>query len=77
MIRRLLIANRGEIAVRIARTAREMGIAAVGVYSESDAGGFHLRPMERVVPLGGGPPSDTYLSIPRLLRSGARSRSPA
>ena len=77
MIRRLLIANRGEIAVRIARTAREMGIAAVGVYSESDAGGFHLRPMERVVPLGGGPPSETYLSIPRLLEAAKKAGADA
>jgi acetyl/propionyl-CoA carboxylase alpha subunit len=69
MIRRLLIANRGEIAVRIARTAREMGIAPVGVFAESDAGGFHLRTMERIVSLGGGPPSETYLSIPRLLEA--------
>ncbi|MFN2387923.1 MAG: acetyl/propionyl/methylcrotonyl-CoA carboxylase subunit alpha [Thermoanaerobaculia bacterium] len=69
MIRRLLIANRGEIAVRIARTAREMGISPVGVFAESDAGGFHLRTMERIVSLGPGPPSDTYLSIPRLLEA--------
>ena len=42
VIRRLLIANRGEIAVRVARTAREMGIETVGVYAEADAGAFHI-----------------------------------
>jgi len=69
MIRRLLIANRGEIAVRVARTAREMGIETVGVFSESDASAFHARRMDRALPLGDGPPLETYLSIPRLLEA--------
>ena len=67
MIRRLLIANRGEIAVRVARTAREMGIETVGVYAEADAGAFHTRNVERAVSLGPGTPAETYLSIGRLL----------
>jgi acetyl/propionyl-CoA carboxylase alpha subunit len=66
-IRTLLVANRGEIAVRIARTAREMGIEAVAVFSEADAGAFHVGQMPRAVSLGAGPPRQTYLSIPRLL----------
>ena len=65
--RRLLIANRGEIAVRIARTAREMGIEPVAVFSESDAGAFHVAQMAEAVSLGGGSAPETYLSIPRLL----------
>ncbi|MGH9369604.1 MAG: acetyl-CoA carboxylase biotin carboxylase subunit [Thermoanaerobaculia bacterium] len=69
MIRRLLIANRGEIAVRVARTAREMGIETVAVYSDSDAGAFHVGQMPRAVSLGAGPARDTYLSIPRLLEA--------
>jgi acetyl/propionyl-CoA carboxylase alpha subunit len=69
MIRTLLVANRGEIAVRVARTAREMGIEAVAVYSDSDAGAFHVGQMPRGVRLGPGPPRDTYLSIPRLLEA--------
>ena len=63
MIRRLLIANRGEIAVRVARTAREMGIETVGVYAEADAGAFHTRNVDRAVSLGPGTPAETYLSI--------------
>src|SRR5262249_61198073 len=68
-IRRLLIANRGEIAVRIARTALEMGIEPVGVYAEADAGAFHVGRIGRAVSLGAGAPLDTYLSIPRLLEA--------
>jgi acetyl/propionyl-CoA carboxylase alpha subunit len=69
LIRTLLVANRGEIAVRVARTAREMGIEPVAVYSEADAGAFHVGQMSRAVELGDGPPRETYLSIPRLLEA--------
>ena len=51
-IKRLLIANRGEIAVRIARTAREMGIEPIAVYSEADAEGFHVKSIGRAFSLG-------------------------
>jgi len=67
MIRRLLVANRGEIAVRVARSAREMGIEPVAIYSEADAGAYHVAQMTRAVSLGPGAPADTYLSIPRIL----------
>ncbi len=77
MTRRLLIANRGEIAVRVARTAREMGIETAGVYAEADAGAFHTRSVGRVVSLGPGPPSQTYLSIERLLAAARESGSDA
>jgi acetyl/propionyl-CoA carboxylase alpha subunit len=77
MTRRLLIANRGEIAVRVARTAREMGIATAGVYAESDAGAFHTRSVDRAVSLGPGSPSQTYLSIERLLAAARESGSDA
>ncbi len=71
-ITRLLIANRGEIAVRVMRTAREMGIETVAVYSDSDAGAVHVAQADRAVSLGAGPPGQTYLSMPRLLEA-ARS----
>ena len=67
MIQSLLIANRGEIAVRVARTAREMGVEPVGVFSASDHDSFHVRQMSRAFALGDGPPLETYLSIPRLM----------
>ncbi len=77
VIRRLLIANRGEIAVRVARTAREMGIETVGVYAEADAGAFHTRNVERAVSLGPGTPAQTYLSIERLLEAARESGADA
>ena len=77
VIRRLLIANRGEIAVRVARTAREMGIETVGVYAEADAGAFHTRNVERAFSLGPGTPAQTYLSIDRLLEAARESGADA
>jgi 3-methylcrotonyl-CoA carboxylase alpha subunit len=67
VIKRLLIANRGEIAVRVARTAREMGIEPVGVYAESDAGAFHVGRIGHAISLGPGSPLETYLSVERVL----------
>jgi len=77
MIRRLLIANRGEIAVRVARTAREMGMETVGVFSEADAGSFHLRHMDRAASLGEGPPGETYLSAAGLIDAAKRTGADA
>jgi acetyl-CoA carboxylase biotin carboxylase subunit len=76
-IRRLLIANRGEIAVRIARSAREMGIETVAVYSEADAAAVHVRTCDRAVSIGGAAPSDSYLSISRLIEAARASRADA
>ncbi len=67
MIERLLIANRGEIAARIARTARRMGISTVAVHSAADAGAFHLRAADLAVPLAGARPADGYLDPERLV----------
>ena len=72
MIQSLLIANRGEIAVRIARTAREMGIEPLGVYAEADAQACHVGRMSRAASLGEGSPLETYLAIPRVIAA-ARS----
>jgi acetyl/propionyl-CoA carboxylase alpha subunit len=67
MIRRLLIANRGEIAVRVARTAREMGVETIAVYADADAASPHVRAADRAAALGPGPIAETYLSSPRLI----------
>ena len=67
MISRVLIANRGEIALRILRACRELGLEVVCVYSEADAGAPYLRLADRTVCIGKGPASDSYLNIPRLI----------
>jgi len=68
MFRRLLIANRGEIAIRIARTARAMGIRCIGVYSEADRAALHLRSMDENREIGGPLPVQSYLNIDAILR---------
>ncbi len=64
---KLLIANRGEIARRILRTAQRMGIATVAVYSDADAQALHVREAGQAVALGGNASADTYLRIDKLL----------
>jgi 3-methylcrotonyl-CoA carboxylase alpha subunit len=61
VIRRLLVANRGEIAIRIARGAREMGIAPVGVYSDADAGAAFRDALDASLRIGPGPAAESYL----------------
>ena len=65
--RALLIANRGEIACRVIRTARAMGIATVAVHSDADAGALHVRMADRAVRIGPAPARDSYLSVPALI----------
>jgi len=67
MIKRLLVANRGEIAVRIIRACRELGIESVAVYSEVDAKARHVAAADHAVAIGPAPAAASYLSIPRLL----------
>ncbi|HEX6764762.1 MAG TPA: biotin carboxylase N-terminal domain-containing protein [Polyangiaceae bacterium] len=71
MFKRLLIANRGEIAIRIARTARELGIRAVSVYTEVDRGSLHVRRSDEAWPLGENPRA--YLDAERLVDIAVRS----
>ncbi len=68
-IRRLLIANRGEIACRIARTAHRMGIDTVGVYSEPDANALHVDVVDLAVGLGGATPAESYLRADAVLKA--------
>jgi 3-methylcrotonyl-CoA carboxylase alpha subunit len=67
VIRRLLIANRGEIALRIIRACREMGIESVAVYSEADANAPHVNAADRAVAIGPAAAAESYLSIERII----------
>ena len=69
MINRLLIANRGEIACRIQRTCRELGIETVAVYSDADATLPHVRGADRAVRLGPAPARESYLDIDKVIRA--------
>src|SRR5690349_8855671 len=67
MIRRLLIANRGEIALRIIRACREMGVESVAVYSEADRDAPHATAADRAVAIGPAAATESYLSVRRII----------
>jgi acetyl-CoA carboxylase biotin carboxylase subunit len=66
-LKKILIANRGEIALRIIRACKELGIKTVAVYSEADAESLHVRFADEAVCIGPGPSRESYLNIPRLI----------
>jgi 3-methylcrotonyl-CoA carboxylase alpha subunit len=72
MIRKLLIANRGEIAVRVIRAAREMGIRTVAVYSDADADALHVHLADEAAGLGAPEPTESYLSIEKVIDAAKR-----
>ena len=69
MIRKLLIANRGEIAVRIMRTAHRMGISTVAIYSDADAGAYHVELADEAVRIGPAPVAESYLKADTILKA--------
>ncbi|MEZ0373221.1 MAG: acetyl/propionyl/methylcrotonyl-CoA carboxylase subunit alpha [Candidatus Sericytochromatia bacterium] len=74
---KILIANRGEIAVRVIRACRELGIATVAVYSEADAQALHVRLADEAWPIGPAPASESYLKVEKLLEVIAASGAAA
>ena len=77
MFTRVLIANRGEIACRIIRTCRRLGIETVAVYSEADAGAQHVRQADRAYPIGGPRPADSYLRGEAIIAAAKKSGAQA
>jgi acetyl-CoA carboxylase biotin carboxylase subunit len=77
VFRKLLIANRGEIAVRVIRASREMGISPIAVYSEPDEQALHVRMADAAYPIGPAPASDSYLNVERILDAAKQSGAEA
>jgi 3-methylcrotonyl-CoA carboxylase alpha subunit len=75
--RRLLVANRGEIACRVMRTARRLGIETVAVYSDADRDALHVRSADRAVRIGPAPARESYLSIDAILAAAAQTDADA
>jgi acetyl-CoA carboxylase biotin carboxylase subunit len=77
ILRKILIANRGEIAVRVIRACRDMGLATVAVYSECDRAARHVRMSDEAIAIGPSPPGESYLRIDRIIDAARASGADA
>ena len=77
MFRKILIANRGEIACRVIDTCRRMGVATVAIFSDADAGARHVAMADEAVPVGGAAPAESYLNIRSILAACAATGAEA
>ena len=77
MFKRILIANRGEIAVRIIRACRELGIESVAVYSDADRAALHVREADHAYPVGPAPAAESYLNTAKILEAAKHTKADA
>jgi acetyl-CoA/propionyl-CoA carboxylase biotin carboxyl carrier protein len=77
MFKKVLVANRGEIAIRVMRACKDLDIASVAVYSDLDAESLHTRTADEAYNVGPGPAAESYLKIPNILEAAARSGAQA
>ena len=77
MFKKLLIANRGEIACRVGKTAHRLGIKTVGIYSEADKFAQHPKQMDQAFLVGPAPASESYLKVPHLMEVAKYTKSQA
>src|SRR5690242_2394291 len=77
MFKKILIANRGEIAVRIIRACHDMGIGTVAVYSEADRGALHVRMADEAYAIGPAPSRESYLVIEKILDAAKQANADA
>ena len=77
MFKKILVANRGEIAVRVIRACREMGIQTVAIYSDADRGALHVRMADEAYPIGPSPSRESYLVIEKIIDVAKRAKADA
>ncbi|MCF8367890.1 MAG: acetyl-CoA carboxylase biotin carboxylase subunit [Bacteroidales bacterium] len=77
MIKKVLVANRGEIAVRVMRTCREMGISSVAVYSDADRNSMHVRYADQAYHIGPSPSDESYLNIDKVIVAAKKAKADA
>src|SRR6476469_6804117 len=76
-MKKILIANRGEVAVRVIRACRELGISPVAIYSECDRAALHVRLADEAHAVGPSPPRDSYLRIDRIVSAAKKAGADA
>ena len=77
LFKKILVANRGEIAIRVMRACRELGIATVAVYSDADRGAIHVRYADEAHHIGAAPPTESYLKLDRIIKAAQDSGAEA
>jgi len=77
MFKKILIANRGEIAIRILRACKELGIKTVAVYSDADKNSLHVQHADEAIHIGAASPKESYLNVDKLMQAARASNADA